>query len=326
MEENKKISNGMNKKTLLLLGAIAIVLFVVGGYKTKENGLSSFFNKKSQVLTEEEAKDKALSFIVGNLVQPKTEVKVESIIMENGLYKLELDVNGQKITAYMTGDGAKFFPNVIDMNVEPDKQAENVAPSAVQEIPKSDKPVVDLYVMSFCPFGNKAEDTLKPAYELLKDKVDFNFRYIVSSEGETINSLHGQTEVDQNEREACVAKNYGKDKWMEFVTYVNTNCGSDGSCWGEGAKELSINTDQINSCVASEGITLMKADEKASAEARASGSPTMLINGVPTNVVYQYGNSEGYKQTICDAFNQSPAECAQKLESATQTSEGGSCG
>jgi glutaredoxin len=196
---------------------------------------------------------------------------------------------------------------------------------AEKNIPKSDKPVVDLYVMSFCPYGNKAEDTLKPVYELLKDKVDFNFRYIVSSEGDKINSLHGQPEVDQNEREVCVMKDYGKDVWMNFVTYVNVNCGSDGTCWEEGAKGLGLSIAKINYCVTSEGAALMKVDEKASTEAGASGSPTMIINGASTKAVYQYGNSESYKQAICNAFNESPAECAEELSGSTSTAEGGSC-
>jgi len=66
-------------------------------------------------------------------------------------------------------------------------------------------------------------------------------------------------------------------------------------------------------------------NEQASVEAGAQGSPTMLINGVETTVVYQYGDSEAYKQVICSAFNNAPSECTQVLTTATSASAGGSC-
>ena len=69
----------------------------------------------------------------------------------------------------------------------------------------------------------------------------------------------------------------------------------------------------------------MKAEEKKSTEAGATGSPTMKINGVDTKVVYKYGNSEEYKKVICDSFENTPEECAKVLGASTETSAGGSC-
>jgi len=43
---------------------------------------------------------------------------------------------------------------------------------------KSDKPQLDFYVMSFCPYGNQIETTLRPVFDLLKDKVELRPRYI----------------------------------------------------------------------------------------------------------------------------------------------------
>lgn len=269
---------------------------------------------------QDEAAKKIKNFVTENLVDPGTDVNVKDVSQENGLYKAAVSVKGEDYMMYLTLDGKIFFPQGMDTNMGDKKDA------AAKDIPKSDMPQVDLYVMSFCPFGNKAEDTLNSAYSLLKDKVNFNFHYIVSTSGEEIQSLHGPKEVSQNEREACALKQYGKDKWMAFVTYVNTNCGSDGSCWEAGAKSLGMDSTKISACVNSEGVALMKANEKDSNAASASGSPTMTINGVETKVVYQYGNSEAYKQAICSAFNTAPSECSKVLSSDTATAEGGSCG
>jgi len=240
------------------------------------------------------------------------------------MYEVIVSYQGNEIPVYITKDGDYFIQGAVPItNQETDQQE----PQA-QEIPKSEKPKVELYVMSFCPYGNRAEDTMLSAYNLLKNKIDFNVYYIVSVSGSTVQSLHGQPEVDQNEREACVLKNNGWDKWWKFVTYVNENCGSDGSCWKDAAKDAGVTESSISSCVSSDGLTLMEESEAASNSAGASGSPTLIINGVQSNSVYQYGNSEAYKQAICSAFTTSPEECVESLSGSTSTSTastGGSC-
>ncbi len=314
---------------VIVVALIAIVYVVKNPDFDIKKLLATELGQKKAVtknLTAEEVKGKASDFIAKNMVKPGTEFDITEVSEEFGLYKLQLDVSGQAVTAYITKDGKTFFPTVLD--VVDSEKANEAGQDEVQakdlEIPKTDKPQIDLFVMSFCPFGNKAEDTLKSAYNLLKDKATFNFHYIVSSKGDAIQSLHGEKEVVQNEREACVLRDYGKGKWIDFVTYVNTNCGSDGTCWEAGAKNLGLNVSKISSCVTADGTGLMKKDEKISSDAGASGSPTMIINGVETKSVYQYGNSEAYKQAICSAFNDAPTECSETLE-ATATTAGGSC-
>lgn len=335
MEENKENNNEpkneakkepfYKNKNIVSLAVVAVLLIGFAVY-VKGPNLKPMFSKG---LSAEEAKNKVDEFIKNNLVQPGTEISIKSVTEENGLFKATVSVGQQEIVSYLTKDGKKFFPQVMDIaeteaKAQEDKKQEEAENNKV--MPKADKPTVDLYVMSFCPYGNKAEDTMKPVYDLLKNKADFNFHYIVSSNGDQIQSLHGQKETDQNMREACVLKNYGKDKWFSLVTYVNKNCGSDGACWEAGAKAAGLNTAKINDCMKAEGVALMKADEKKANEAGASGSPTMLINGTSTKAAYQYGNSEAYKKAICDTFNTAPEECAKTLSTETSTTQGGSCG
>lgn len=341
MEKMKGIFNGKCcgdgecKHKKYVIGAIILLLIIgyaVYGKKTGDYSLKKVFTKS---ISKEEAKVKIKDFIEKNLVQPGTKIEIKSITEENGLYKLTLTIEGQtqEITSYLSKDGKMFFPQAgMDIAKIESESANKKEVEAPKEIPKNDKPAVDLYVMSFCPYGNKAEDTMKPVYDLLKNKVDFNVHYIVDVNGNDVQSLHGAPEVAQNEREACVLKNYGKDKWFAFTAYVNKNCGNDGACWEAGAKSLGIDKAKISSCVTAEGVALMKANAEASKKANASGSPTMTINGVSSQAVYQYGNSEAYKQAICGAFNTAPAECAKKLSAAAPATagaapaQGGSCG
>lgn len=322
------MSNNIVKK-IIIIGAFIVLAAMVASYKF--SGLISRISNTSQAVTDksdigqEEATKKIESFVSSNLVKAGTDVSVKDVTKDGNLYKATVTIQKKDYVMYLTSDGKKFFPEGMDTDVQEKVAATEAETAPAKDIPKNDAPIVDLYVMSFCPFGNKAEDTLKSAYNLLKNKVKFNFHYIVSANGDDIQSLHGAKEVAQDEREACVLKNYGKDKWIDFVTYVNKNCGSDGSCWEAGAKSMGVDTVKINSCVSSEGVALMKANGQESDAAGASGSPTMTINGVETESVYQYGNSETYKQVICSAFNNPPSECSETLSSATATTQGGSC-
>jgi hypothetical protein len=310
-------SSGGNKTyAIVAVIVLAVIIFIGYNYKKPENKNAGIGADAAKAKVEALIKDSGGA------------ATVKDVTEEGDLYKITVSANGQDQPVYVTKDGTKFiqqaitFDEIAKQQAEAKKQQEEAAKPA----PKSDKPAVDLYVMSFCPYGNKAEDTMKSVYVLLKNKVDFNFHYIVSVEGDKITSLHGQPEVDQDEREACVLRDYGKGKWLDFASYVNTNCGSDGKCWEAGARSVGVDTAKVSACVASDGAALMKTNADASSAAGATGSPTLNINGKASQAVYQYGNAEAYKKTICDAFNTAPAECSTTLSSEASTSQGGSCG
>ncbi|NTW26816.1 MAG: hypothetical protein HGA36_00610 [Candidatus Moranbacteria bacterium] len=304
-----------NKKWIILVVAILVIAISASyGYKV--------YRQKVDVGSEA-VKAKVEKFLSEN-VPPTAKTEIKDITEDGSLYKLTVVVDKQEIPVFVTRDGKKLMQaqTVMELDKAPADPAQQAqAPEEQKEIPKTDKPTVDLYVMSFCPYGNKAEDTLKPVYDLLKNKVNFNFHYIVSTSGSDIKSLHGPKEVTENEKEACVLKTYGKDKWMAIVTYVNTNCGSDGACFEVGAKTLAIDPVKVNNCVTAQGLTLMQQNEKDSNAANATGSPTMTINGVSSNAVYKYDNAEAYKQAICSGFKTAPKECQTTLTDKTATGE-----
>ncbi|MBS3141368.1 hypothetical protein J4405_04460 [Candidatus Woesearchaeota archaeon] len=333
--DNKNTVNNISKHTMSssddewmshkywMFASVGLAFILVISLFTSGLGLSN--------VTGNAVKSDDIKVSVSNLLAEMpsiTSAVVTDVKEQNGLYLVTATINSQPAEIYVSKDGTLLFPSAIPI-------AETLTSLATQDttnqdttpevLPKADKPKVDLYVMSFCPYGNQAEDTMLPVYNMLKDKVEWNMHYIVNVDGTTVNSLHGQLEVDQNEREACVLNDYGLDTWWKFATYVNKNCGRDGSCWKVGATTLGLDSAKIESCVASKGLEYMKANEQASVEAGAQGSPTMLINGVETTVVYQYGDSEAYKQVICSAFNNAPSECTQVLTTATSASAGGSC-
>lgn len=54
----------------------------------------------------------------------------------------------------------------------------NIKNSVTFAAVKTDKPELKFFVMSFCPYGNQMEDTLRPVFDLLKNKVNLTPHYI----------------------------------------------------------------------------------------------------------------------------------------------------
>ena len=109
---------------------------------------------------------------------PGTELSIGEVVKEGGLYKIPITIKIQgqdkKIDSYISEDGTKFFPEMMEIKDDAganDKAAANsAAEEAQQDIPKSDKPEVDLFVMTHCPFGTQIEKGIIPVFELLGDK------------------------------------------------------------------------------------------------------------------------------------------------------------
>ena len=323
-EKNKIVEKEISEKNItrklrenpwmvstFVFALVAIVLLVL----TLGGGITG------NVVSENDASDKLMTYL-----NELTGGGVEFVSAKDigNLYEVTVSYQSKDIPVYITKDGGYLVNGVTALtgNVVNEQETGEETPA---EIPKTDKPRVDLYVMSFCPYGNKAEDTLLPVYNLLKEGVDWNVHFIVSVANDKVSSLHGQPEVDEDEREACVLSEYGVAKWFSFATYVNKNCGSDGNCWETAARQSGLDVNKIKNCVTNKGLTLMKAEAAASDVAGVSGSPTLIINGVKSNMVYSYGDSDTYKQAVCSAFSTVPSECSEKLTSSTTTSTGGSC-
>lgn len=266
-----------------------------------------------------------LEFVNTQLLPGQTAAEITEVATEQGLYRMTININGRALETYVTKDGKVFFPQGIKVD-EFAALSNSDASVAAADVPKTDKPLVDLYVMSFCPYGNKAEETMYPVYTALKDKVTWNIHYIVGVSGTTVQSLHGQPEADQNMREVCVKENYDLDTFWKFIGYVNQNCGSNGACWKDAAKAAGADSVKIESCVAAKGLEYMKAEAAASDAAGAQGSPTLIINGVQTNSVYSYGQPNTYLKAVCDSFTTAPAECAEVIDSASASAAAGSAG
>jgi glutaredoxin len=306
--------------TLVL--AIVLVYVFIKGFPTTGT---------SAALTSQEAAEKALNFINTNLVEAGG-VTFVSVDEMSGVYKVTTTYQGQSVIVYTTKDGKYLIlqQGIIDMTAQIPTATTTSQP---QQTTKKDRPTVDLYVMSFCPYGVQAETIMKPVVDLLGGKADIRVRFIANVQGNTVDSvqsLHGLTEAQEDLRQLCIMKNYDQKTYWNYLMEINTNCygkintrdsAALETCWKSSASKAGIDVAKIQTCSNStEGLNLLKADEQLTSQYGVSGSPTLIINGATYNGAR---SSEAFKQAICNSFTTAPTECTQTLSTSGSTASGG---
>jgi len=192
----------------------------------------------------------------------------------------------------------------------------------VPVVVKSDKPVVELFVMAFCPFGLQMQKAFVPAWELLKDKADFSVKFVSYA-------MHGKEEIEENTRQYCIQA----EQPEKYISYLKCFVvGKDKNGYKSCLTSAGVNEAKLNTCVnnANNKFGIMaKFDDQGSwlngrypiysvhadlnEKYGVQGSPTLIINGAE---VQANRTPAAVKQAVCAAFNNAPAECAQKLSTA----------
>ena len=269
----------------------------------------------------EEAKTKIESFINEVLIKSDDKITIKEAFEENGLYKIVVATsNGQDVETYVTKDGKLFFDRVMNIEeITKENQATNNETPQNQEVAKNDKPVVELFVMSHCPYGTQIEKGILPVLETLGDKIDFELKFCDYA-------MHSKKELDEQLRQYCIKT----EEPSKFTSYLQCFLEADKS--DECVKKSKINTSKLNACVSATDkkykitenfgdkntwkgnfptFNIYKEDvDKYS----VGGSPALVINGTTAQ---SSRDSASLLATICSGFNNPPEECSAELSSDT---------
>jgi glutaredoxin len=235
-----------------------------------------------------------------------------------------------------TVDGYKLMDEVTGASRQIDPEARKAYYEKIGVTLEDNRPQIDFFVMSYCPYGNDAEEAIGPVYELLKDKADFNPYYVIYSnyggggpsycmdEENKICSMHGIQELNQDLREVCVSNLLGMDEWFSFALEMNTKCNSQNAdtCWQGVAESLGYDVSAIETCFNDDGLKIGTQNLELGTILGVSGSPTIFIDGE------QYGGArtpDAIKQALCAAFDEAPEECSDVLETQASSVPAGSC-
>ena len=318
--EHKPKGVGIKKSVVWQIAtALAVLLLIIsiatGGFGVNKTTPSE---EGVETISAEEAAEKAVDYINNNLLQPGTSAELNGVSESNGVYSIDITVGGGDYTSYVSLDGKLLFVSGVDMTAEVEEP--EIEPETPQEVVKSDKPEVELFVMSHCPYGTQAEKGIIPAVKALGDSIDFKIRFVYYA-------MHGETEVTEQTNQYCIQKEQN-DKYLDYLECFLTE-GDGAGC----VESVSIDKDKLDTCVEAADeefeitanledeekwlngrFPLFNTDAELNTKYGVGGSPTLVINGAS---VLSSRDSASYLSTICDHFNEAPEECNEELSSAS---------
>jgi hypothetical protein len=320
--------NIKNKKLIL----IVIALVIAGGY--------FLYNKKVKVseaqwISGQEAGEKAITFINQAILGGEMTASLLDVEESNGVYKIHIKIQDQEYDSYVTKDGKYLFPDGYDL--EPNSE-NTQTPDQQAETPKSDRPDVKLFVMSYCPYGLQAQKMFLPVYELLGAKADMGVYFVNYI-------MHEKQEIDENLVQYCIEKEQ-KDKYDEYLSCFVKDGNSD-KC----LSEAQVDQVELQSCITATDdeyqiysqyqdkttwlngtYPRFSVQDDLNKQYGVGGSPILIIND--QEVQLSSRSPETFKKALCQAFETEPEECSQTLSDTAftpgfgldeGTSSGGGC-
>lgn len=279
-------------------------------------------NLRSQVIPQEEMKMKVTEFVNENMMRPGTVASIKEIELDGGLYEITLEADGQEFTTYMSKDGEIFFPQGINIEEFAEQKKKTAEVESLQKaatlaaLDKKEKPEVELFVMSHCPYGTQTEKGILPVLDVLGDKVDFKLKFVDYV-------MHGETEAKEQLNQHCIQQEQ-PDKLQEYLGCFLVE-GKGEECLAS----TGIDMDTLENCVAETdqefGITASLEDKASwrggqfpmfniskeeNEEYGVQGSPTLVINGKQINA---QRDSKSLLETLCAGFKELPDECNTEL-------------
>ncbi|MAH42547.1 hypothetical protein CL614_02375 [archaeon] len=303
------------------IALIMTVLFIisVGAYVfVPSTGMAT-----GGTLSEADASAAAITYVSENLVSPDVAVNVTEITTQGGFYKINIALTSddftQEVESFLSLDGQYFFPSGYDVDEE--IETPEVTTSIPAEVVKADKPNVELFVMSHCPYGTQAEKGILPVVDLLGDKIDFELKFVYYAMHPT------QGEVEEQLNQYCIQKEQN-DKFLDYLTCFldegdSPACIDNGgidqakldACYDATDEEFNViaNLDDTSSWLSGR-FPLFDIHKAENELYSVGGSPTLVING---QSVSSSRDPASLLATICGAFNEAPAECDEELTSAS---------
>ena len=178
------------------------------------------------------------------------------------------------------------FAEVVALHtkdVNHSREPMNLEELLASRIERMGKPTLELFVMSYCPFGIQAEEKIMPIVKKFGDKIDFKLRFIAQEKDTSSQqditpfvSLHGYPEVAENIRQLLIAQEYPE----QYSDYILCRGKKLNKSWEDCAKKHGIDVEKIQRLFDTpEAEQLFRENIKRSAELGIRASPTILVDG-----------------------------------------------
>jgi len=314
--EGKKCCKGKLWMITTAVFAIAFVIFLVlfltagrGTNNTNSADGSCTITPDANIIGQQ-----TVDFLSANF--PVTGIVLKNSVLERGLVNVTISVQGHDLNIFTSTDGEiLFIPGrapIYKTEYAAQKAKADAEAAAPVDVPKTAKPKVDVYVMSYCPYGTQIEKGLLPVVNLLKDKADIKIKFVNYT-------LHGEKETIENMNQYCIQEKYP----TKFYDYLG--CFLEDSNYSRCIAKEGFDANVLTSCVtklnSDYNITanepqfaIYDAENKAYG---VQGSPSTVINGVLVKNMPR--DAAGILKNVCSAFTDAdkPSECNTTLSAVT---------
>ncbi|RKU22523.1 hypothetical protein C6500_03210 [Candidatus Poribacteria bacterium] len=196
--------------------------------------------------------------------------------------------SGADTSLCLTCHDTKHSPGFKDVvalhtkDVDHSREPMNLEELLTSRIARVGKPTLELFVMSYCPFGVQAEEKIIPIVKEFGNKIDFKLQFIAqekeapSAQDITpFTSLHGYPEVAENIRQLLIAREY-PDLYLDYILCRGKKLDKS---WENCAEKLGIDVARIQELFDSpEAEQLFRENIKRAAELGVRASPTILVD------------------------------------------------
>ena len=255
----------------------------------------------------------------------KTEYNVTSyptlLIYKNGKLADRLIGNRAKsvFVSELKGHYPKLDTSMVKMvqpASQPPAKPKLTAEQACMNITKSDRPLLEAFVVSRCPFGLQMQRIMAEMVNKSPQSEDYlKVRYIGSIINNNITSMHGAEEAQENLRQICIREEQPAKYWDYVSCYIRE--GKSANC----LNSSSIDKGRLSACIkdTGRGLAYAQKDFDLANKFNITGSPTLTLNGRVVSEsdfasdITSSRSPEALKELVCCSFNTRPSFCAQEL-------------
>jgi len=281
------------------------------------------------VLSPQEIASKVSAFLEDNLLMPGFSLGLSDIQKKgDSIYELTFSISdgaqAQPVVVFATADGKNMVVgNLFDLDTPlpkpepPPQDPQTPEVIACEDVAKGEAPVLDAYVVSYCPFGLQMQRILAG---LVGTGLEENVvvRYIGAVVEGKVTAMHGEQEAVENHLQICIREEQPAKYWDYVSCFIKE--GATDACLAE----AEVDTVEIEACMsdAERGVAYAEIDFMMSELFGAIASPTIILDGVPIDeFAFAEGDestadgrsAENLKNLLCCAFSVSPAACSSEL-------------
>ncbi|OGZ72745.1 MAG: hypothetical protein A3A98_02030 [Candidatus Staskawiczbacteria bacterium RIFCSPLOWO2_01_FULL_40_39] len=317
---NKNVISKINRDSMLL--GLAVLSIIITGFLIIANTTSyNILGFLQFGPSKEEIAQKSIDYLNANILQDGQTATLGEVKEESGIIKIQVKIGENTYDSYITKDGKYFFPEAFELTADMgaaanQDQGDQVAlkQEACDSLKKADKPMLEAYVVSRCPYGLQMQRAMADAVASAPSIAPYiKVRYMGSVVNGVVTAMHGEAEAMENLRQICIREEQNSKYWDYVACQMKS--GDTTGC----ESSTGVDAAKLSGCIkdSKRGVAYAKEDFALNAKYSIQGSPTLILNGSQVSE-FDFGgrSSMSVKNMLACSSTTAPDFASKELNSA----------